>query len=288
MRIRNASPRAVISALACALCVSVLGNAALGILAAHRRTAEAAEQAALLFADLLALSEAETETDAAVYAALAETRLPAILASGERRAFTQALHEPSLRPLFLELLGERLIHQAESGLPEAAALRDLLVAATKAISEYEKQVTGVPEDISPASAVYRDVFPLEAAEKFCGVKYVFREAASAQADEHAVYCRNLYLCFGADGKTVTSFSAEHFCGGSRTLDCAEAALNAEKFLCDRLGYSAPQLVKTLEVGDICLLSFTSEDGDGEIGISRSTGYVCCFRAGNKIHRNVLQ
>ena len=287
IRIKHAPPRAVIAALACAFCISAAGNIALGILAVHRDKAEAAENAALLSADLLSLFEAQKESEVQLYAALVESRLSKVLSAAERASFTLALRDPARRAALMQPIAEALRASAAISAASPKQLREILRKALGAMENEEAHVASAVRS-QQAAGNLRAISPVAAAEEFCGVKYAFRAAKMEAGAERSAYCGNLYLRFAADGEGVTALCGEYPVGESVVLRKEETARAAEKALYRTFGYKDVRLTDAGTIGGLHLFDFAAKDVNGKIGISAATGVVCYFHADNKIHGNVLQ
>lgn len=287
IRIKHAPPRAVIAALACAFCISAAGNIALGILAVHRDKAEAAENAALLSADLLSLSEAQEEAEVQLYAALVESRLPKVLSAAERASFTLALGDPACRAALMQPIAKALRESAATGSASPKRLRGMLRKALRAMENEEAYVASAARAQQTAGNL-RAISPVTAAEEFCGVKYAFRAAKNETGAERSAYCGNLYLRFAADRGSVTALCGEYPVGEAVVLRIEETARAAEKALYRTFGYKDVRLTDAGTIGGLHLFDFAAKDANGKIGISAATGAVYYFQTDNKIHGNVLQ
>lgn len=177
--------------LACAFAITLAALIALGSTTAHARYAAREQAAVLLAADILSLERAGNESDsaAAVYLALIDSRMPQLFSAEECAAFRAHLLSDDLLPLTSEI---------KNVLSNGMSASEFCTTIRAYLSDFAEEQEETLAEQSCAIRACNDWDAAVRANALFSIPALFR--TDAQRAPLTAYCQNAYVIFDRHGE----------------------------------------------------------------------------------------
>lgn len=248
--------------LACAFAITLAALITLGATTAHARYAAREQAAVLLAADILSLERAENESDsaAAVYLALIDSRMPQLFSAEECAALRSHLLSDDLSPLTSEI--ENMLSNGMSAFDFCSAIRAYL-------SDFAEEQEATLTEQSCARPVRCDWDTAARANALFGIPALFH--TDAQCAPLTAYCQNAYVIFDRHGELQLYAAA---CPpGHMHLTETECQHYAERYV-QRLLSTRMRVTDVRSADGVCMVSLAFQRERVLVFVRQDGGGVC--------------